>query len=204
MKFKFRSLLISLILLLVGMQVNYIYAANENNKTDVVIFGDSITYKGNWNELFPDLNIVNLGIEGDTAYNLKKRIGQVYRYNPKYCVILVGFNDICCSKDDVDFIYKNYTYVLKKLMQRNITPVIMSTTYANEKLKNYKEVNNKIYTLNNKLQLYAADNNINFIDLNKYLSKNKLLLKEYAADHVHLNQKAYKVWRNEIKGIINK
>lgn len=199
-----RLIIIFSISFLVCLFVSSAITANQQHKTDVVMFGDSITEQGRWENLFPDINIVNLGIGGDTAYNLKKRIYEVYRLNPKYCFILVGFNDICGSKDPVDFIFKNYISILENLKKRDITPVIVSTTYSNDILKNFKHVNSEIDRLNEKLKKYASDNNISYIDLNSRISENRQLLREFAVDHVHLNHKAYEIWRDEIKGIIEK
>lgn len=199
---KFKTFLLVISSLLICFYTNSIITANQQYKTDVVMFGDSITARGEWSELFPGINIINLGVDGDTAYNLKKRIRQVYSYNPEYCIILVGFNDICLSRDSVDFIYKNYTWVLNKLIQRDITPVIVSTTYAADVLKNYEKVNTEIDALNQMLKKYASDNNVRYIDLNSRITKNHRLSGEYATDQVHLNDKAYKIWKDEISGII--
>ena len=66
------------------------------------------------------------------------------------------------------------------------------------------QINNKIDLLNSALKNYARTNNITFIDLNESFSQNHSLSPQFAFDHVHLNDKGYKIWRDKIKNIIYK
>ncbi len=40
----------------------------------IVFLGDSITYEGPWSELFPQTQIHNFGVDGDTSAGLLERI----------------------------------------------------------------------------------------------------------------------------------
>lgn len=203
MRFYLRLLFVLVISLLINMFVNFTIMAKQHIKADVVMFGDSLIENGKWEELFPDITIVNLGVGGNSTYDVLIRLKQVYKYNPKYCVIMAGFNDIDCYRD-FNETYNDYISILKKLKKRGITPVIMSTTYAADFFKPDENINTKIENLNNALKEYAMSNEIIFIDLNKSVSKNHYLSREFAADHVHLNEKGYEVWRDKIKNIIYK
>jgi len=195
--------LIFLIGLLVCFLMNSKIAAYQHDKADVVMFGDSLTENGKWNKLFPDINIVNLGFGGDTTHKMLRRMGEVYKYNPKYCVVMGGFNDIDQGRD-LNEIYKDYTSILKKLKNRKIIPVILSTTYVVEHFRTSALINTKIDKLNGELKEYAYNNKIIFIDLSQSLSKNHYLSPDFAVDHVHLNDKAYEIWKDKIKNIIYK
>lgn len=201
MKFNIFSFLVFITGLAISLAVGPVSKANQHYETDLVMFGDSITYGGDWQKLFPDLKVVNLGVPGDTTHNLSRRMGQVFKYKPKYCIVMSGFNDLD-NNYTFDEIYTKYTIVLEKLKQKNITPIIMSTTYTADYFRPNYFINKKIYKLNNFLKEYAHNNDVIFVDLNKYLSKNGHLKREYAKDHVHLNEKAYEIWRDELKKIL--
>ena len=90
------------------------------------------------------------------------------------------------------------------MKQNNITPIILSTLYARDFFDAKHQINNKVDLLNNELKDYAHANKITFIDLNESFSQNHSLSPQFAFDHVHLNDKGYKIWRDKIKNIIYK
>ena len=53
--------------------------------------------------------------------------------------------------------------------------------------------------LDNRLEKYAKENSITFINLNPIFAPNKILKKEFTFDDLHLNGSAYKLWAQEIK-----
>jgi lysophospholipase L1-like esterase len=203
MKFKVRLLLIFVIGLLICLLINSKIEAYQHDKADVVMFGDSLTENGKWDKLFPDIKVVNLGFGGDTTHKMLRRMGEVYKHNPKYCFVMAGFNDIDQGRD-LNEIYKDYTSILKKLKNRKIIPIILSTTYVIDHFRTPALINTKVDALNGELKEYAFNNKIIFIDLSQSFSKNHYLSPDFAVDQVHLNDKAYEIWRNKIKNIIYK
>jgi len=203
MKFKVHLLLIFIIGLLICLFINSKIMAYQYHKADAVMFGDSLTANANWKKLFPHKNIVNLGRGGDSTHDMLLRIHYVYKYHPKYCFIMAGFNDLDTHRNQ-DRVYKDYFSLLEQLQQNNITPIIMSTLYARDYFDAQCQINNKIDLLNSALKDYASTNNITFIDLNESFAQNHSLSPQFAADHVHINDKAYEIWRDKIKNIIYK
>ena len=201
MEFKPRLLLIFFIGLLICLFITSEILAYHHPKVDVVMLGDSLTENGKWNTLFPDIKIANLGVGGNTTHLMLRRICEVYKYKPKYCFVMAGFNDIDQDRD-LNKIFKDYFSILKKLKNKKITPIILSTTYVRDNYRIPEHINNKINMLNIKLEEYAFNNKITFIDLNPSLTKDHALLREFSVDHVHFNDKAYKIWKNYIKNII--
>ena len=59
----------------------------------VVFLGDSITEGGLWEELFPDLWILNRGIGGDTTVDLRERLDDAIN-EPRVVSLLIGTNDL--------------------------------------------------------------------------------------------------------------
>lgn len=203
MKLKINLLLIFIVSLLALFFTNYKIMAKQHYKTDAVMFGDSLTANGKWNKLFPGIKIVNLGRGGDSTHDMLLRINYVYKYHTKYCFVMAGFNDLDTHRNQHQ-ILKDYFSIIENLQQNNITPIILSTLYARDFFDENQHINNKIELLNNALKNYADTNKITFIDLNQSLSENHCLASQFAADHVHINDKAYEIWRDKIKNIIYK
>jgi lysophospholipase L1-like esterase len=73
----------------------------DNSKKTLVCFGDSNTHGNvsyNWvsdlGVIFPDLQILNAGVNSDLTYSLLQRIDDVIACQPDFITILVGTNDV--------------------------------------------------------------------------------------------------------------
>lgn len=172
-----------------------LFSIYQTEQADIIMLGDSITFGINWNELF-NKPIINRGIGGDTTTGFLFRIEQVIKLKPKKVFIMGGINDIRRYKE-VPYIFSNYKKIITILRKNNIIPYVQSTLLTND--HNY---NSKVIELNILLKKYCETNNIQFIDLNKELSKNTLLLEQYTIDGIHLNADGYKVWRELIEDYI--
>lgn len=166
-------------------------------QSDIVMLGDSITCAVSWNELF-NYPIVNRGINGDTTSGFLQRLDEVLELKPKKVFIMGGINDIFQSYS-VEEIFENHKKIVQKLKEQKITPFIQSTLYTAKKENGY---NDKVTQLNRLLEQYCIENKIAFIDLNKKLSKDGLLIQAYTHDGLHLKANAYAIWRDEIQQYI--
>ena len=101
----------------------------------------------------------------------------------------LGINDIG-RYEDVANIFSNYKNIISILTENNITPYVQSTL-----LTSINDYNLKVIELNILLKKYCEDNGIQFIDLNKELSKDNRIIEEYTGDGVHLNAKGYQIWK---------
>lgn len=173
-----------------------IYKIYETKNTDIVMLGDSITYRVNWNELF-NMPIVNRGIDSDTTTGFIHRMDLIYKLNPKKVFIMGGINDIM-EGYTVDKIFSNYKIILQNLLERNITPYVQSTL-----LTSRNNLNIHVKELNILLKEYCDNNKITFINLNKKLSHNDKLLREYTHDGLHLNSHGYTIWKQVIARYLN-
>ena len=175
-------------------QVDF-YKIFETKKANIVMLGDSITYRMYWNELF-NKPIINRGIGSDTTEGFIHRMDSIYKLKPKKVFVMGGINDIG-KEYEVNQIFSNYQKILQGLKDNNITPYVQSTL-----LTSRKDINPKVIELNTLLKKYCEDNNIHFIDLNKELSKDNLIIEKYTTDGVHLNAKGYQVWKSKIKNYL--
>lgn len=180
-----------------------LYEVYKDKQYDIVMLGNSITQGVNWMELLGRTNIANRGISSDILEGFTARIEYIYKLNPKYVFIMGGINDIY-NRYPIQDIFKNYTYLISLLKTRNINVVVQSTLYVNPKWKYAEERNKEVENLNNLLESYCKNNNIEFIDLNKKLSKNKVLNIDYTYDGLHLNGKGYKIWGEEVEKMLKK
>ena len=168
---------------------------SQNTKYTTVMLGDSITDEGQWDELLDNPLVQNRGISGDTTDGVLERLDSINK-NIKQVFIMIGVNDIMRGKE-VDEVYSNYLKIIKFFQDRNIKVYIQSTLFIGE--RRAENFNIKVEDLDKRLEKYAKENNITFINLNPIFAPNKVLKKEFTFDDLHLNGTAYKLWAQEIR-----
>ena len=168
---------------------------SQNTKYTTVMLGDSITDEGQWDELLDNPFVQNRGISGDTTDGVLERLDSINK-SIKQVFIMIGVNDIMRGKE-VDEVYSNYLKIIKFFQDRNIKVYIQSTLFIGE--RRAENFNIKVEDLDKRLEKYASENNITFINLNPILAPNKILKKEFTFDDLHLNGTAYKLWAQEIR-----
>lgn len=173
-------------------------------KGSVVMLGNSITYRVNWNELLNRNDIINRGIGKDITKGFYNRLDYVINVDPQLCFIMGGINDILKNipqKEIVDNLHK----IIKALKNKSIKPFIFSVLYVSDIYPRHKTINKTIKHLNNKLMIICKTENIEFIDLNTSLSEKSKLKKQYSSiDGLHLNSEGYEAWEKVISPIINR
>ena len=167
----------------------------QNDKYKTMMLGDSITDEGRWDELLNIDTVQNRGISGDTTSGVLERLDSIGK-NIENVFIMIGVNDIMRGAS-VDEIFANYLKIIKVFQEKNIKVYIQSTLYIGERRAG--NFNTEVEALNKKLEIYASENKITFINLNPIFAPNKILEKKYTSDDLHLNGSAYKLWAQEIK-----
>ena len=61
---------------------------------DVLFYGDSLTAGGNFGDFFPDLHVVNLGINGATLEDLTEWVPRVSAHHPDKIFVMAGGNNL--------------------------------------------------------------------------------------------------------------
>ncbi len=109
----------------------------------------------------------------------------------------------------IDRTISNYGEVMAQLRERGVNFCIYCVSPATSVGNEYKypfygtaEVRSQINRMfNEKLRAFCQSNGYKFIDIYDRVSdKDGLMLKEYAGDEIHLNKKAVRFVRAEIKG----
>ncbi len=156
----------------------------------VVFLGDSITEGGLWHEWFPDVAVVNRGIDGDTTAGVLARLDSALTGPPAALFLLIGTNDLTMRakpeeiaarvENIIDAIHEaapDTRVVLQSVMPRN--------TRFHAKLR----------TLNDMYRRVAVERDVEFIDLWPALSTNDGTLRpEFTLDDLHLGGAGYRAW----------
>lgn len=165
-------------------------------RADVVMFGDSLTASGHWQEMFPRRSIINRGISGERVDSALLRLDHITAAEPRLVFIMLGINDISRSAgpDDVAI---SYGKIIERLADVN-SIVVQSTLFTSNEVHNAA-----IKRLNSALMALCSNTaNCRFLDLNASLSRNGSLRPEFTTDGVHLNGAGYRMWENQIRPIM--
>lgn len=166
---------------------------------DIVMFGDSLTERGHWQDMFPDVRIGNRGIGGDDTSGMLARMAAVVATGANTVFIMAGTNDLS-RHTAPDIIAKNIMTIAKNFSQQGIKPIIQSTIFSDEQRKGK---NLKIRQINESLKLNAQANGFIYVDINRFLAPNGYLMNGYTVDGTHLSVEGYQVWKKALDRIIN-
>lgn len=183
-----------------------------------VSFGDSITYRGGWQEpIINELGLIhtNCGIgstslsgSGNNAYWQDVRLNVIKENEPDILTILGGANDLVqvgVIGDDNDFETKNtntfigaYAYIIENLLtwKPNLQIIILGTTYAHNDGTDYSD--SVTYTdYSNASKLVAEYYGLPFVDLHSETGFNKFTMNNtpfniYSNDNIHPNAEGCK------------
>ncbi len=179
-------------------------AYTVKNKTQehgkIVFYGDSITEMCDTDTYYPDLDIVNRGISGDTTAGMLERLeNNLLSIEPSTVLFLGGINDVD-KNISVEEITNNIENIVSQIKTRlPECKVIVQSVYPvnKEKLPRYlNKVNNrdndKVHEINQRLPSICEKYGCLYIDINKILSDEQgNLNSRYTRDGLHLTKKAY-------------
>ena len=80
----------------------------------IVFLGDSLTQDGDWAAWFPEYNVVNQGVGGDTTDDVLARLDRVVAARPDSVLLLVGTNDLA-TRRSVEHLVRNIQSILVQL-----------------------------------------------------------------------------------------
>jgi lysophospholipase L1-like esterase len=172
----------------------------DKKKAKIVMFGDSITQKGDWEALLNRDDVKNSAVGGTTTTDYVGMVHKnIVRYKPSICFIEGGMNDILIGIS-VERTKQNYRRVLDTLVANKIVPVVQSTLYQ----ENNPDSKIMVDSINAFLADYCLTREIYYLNLNAILSSSTGLKPEYSLDGTHINEKAFEVWSEEVKRVLEK
>lgn len=172
------------------------FAAHPAQPGDILFLGDSITAGGNWDELFPGLNIKNRGINADTTTGVLARMEPVTSGKPAAIFILIGTNDLPWYEHRHDeMILSTYHEILTKIQQDSPKTKV----FVESILPRAHSYAKRIQGLNPQLKELAESFGYTFIDLYPHFADaNGDLRAEFNNDHLHLLAAGYQCWKEQL------
>lgn len=177
-----------------------------NIDADVVFFGDSLTARYDWQKEFPEKKIVNLGLSGDSILDITQRVYMLNTVKPEKIFMMIGTNSLN-NESKIDKYYNQYVKLCEKIRETvpsselyiiSVLPV--SSSNDNRFLGGICGINNAfIVKFNAKIQQYAEQNGLKYIDLYPYYVKDGSLNPEYSKDGLHITNEAYRFWVDAIR-----
>jgi len=162
----------------------------------ILMFGDSLTYEGNWAELLHRDDIINAGISGESTHSMLYRLDSINLNDISILFIMAGINDIFLYGEKADDIFERYQMIIEYFEKQNLHVIVQSTLYIANNITEYQDINSEVDRLNSYLHTY------NFLDINTALSQNSALQASHSSDGVHLTPKAYKIWAERLKSML--
>ena len=189
--FSLAAILILLLLILPA-------CSSEPPLPEVVMFGDSMTYLGKWEELLREYNPRTDAVSGETTQFMLRRLDRTIAATPKVVAIMAGINDIRIGVD-LDRIMQNYPTMVGRFKAASITPVVQSTLFVARDFENPKAINARVTELNKRLRSLCQAEGLVYLDLNGRFSRDGVMKPEYSRDGIHPNEAAYQVWADRLR-----
>ena len=178
-----------------------------NINTDVVFYGNSITYESNFQEFFPNMKICNLGCNRDDLDDLLFRSFMIRSVHPHKIFLLGGINRLMdISLDD----FKNkYAVLVDTIIKQNPSTelFLQSLLPINADMEigsRYKDGVDKIKKANEIIKGISQSKRCTFIDLYSAYQVKDSLPSDYTRDGLHLKPDAYAIWADVVRPYIEK
>lgn len=176
-----------------------------NQGSDIYFLGNSITARGNWQELLGRQDLRNRGISGDITFGVLQRLKEVWEGHPQKVFILIGINDISRNIPD-SIILRNYYSIVEQIKKGSPGTKIYFETLlpVNGDFKVFKSHYGKdahILWLNKQIKKMGQREAVTIIDLYpKFLERaTGKLMADLTEDGLHLNIKGYHQWIGILK-----
>lgn len=176
-----------------------------NYDSDIVFFGNSLTYYSNFSAYFPETKVVNLGYPGQGLKGMLLRHKQISSVKPEKIFVMAGINDLRLDKMN----FPEFKYYYSQL----IDSIVVNNPHSKIYIENVLPVNHSIdakhpqtgHITNANLFIseLAKSKGIQYIDLYKaFADDDGELIKKFTDDGIHINSKGYDVWASILEEYI--
>lgn len=157
--------------------------------------GDSLTEAGRWEEWFPDEEVANYGVGGDTSDDVIARLPQVIEAHPSTVVLLIGTNDLAWRRS-AEHVVRNIETILVRL-RRDLPD---SQILVQSVMPRDRESAEIVREINRHLWQFAPSVRAQYLDLWPLLAlPDGELNPEYSGDRLHLTDTGYEAWLSELR-----
>lgn len=168
-------------------------------KADIVFFGDSLTYYGDFSNLFSGKTICNLGLRGDSICGMIGRVEQVKTLHPKQVYLMAGINDV--GSLALSEFMEEYSLLVQSVLSElpDTRLVLQSILPVNSLEFGISCDNKKIIQCNRIIKEIAEARDLSYIDIfTSYYDNGQMPLSE-TIDGLHLKPEAYLKWYDIIR-----
>lgn len=173
-------------------------------KADIVFFGDSLTYYGDFASVFPGRIVCNLGLRGDTLLGMIDRVEQLGLLEPRIVFLMAGINDVSLPLEEFK---RQYSMLADSIIKVKSAPTlfILSILPVNSADYCISCNNEQIRQYNNCIKEIAVNERCHFIDMfaDYYDEYKGLLSRELTRDGIHIISSAYNIWYNKATMAVN-
>ena len=167
----------------------------------LLFIGDSLIEYFDWERRFPDHTVHNLGIAGETVEGLASRLkGIIRKVNPPDMVfIMSGINNMALGSSGFIDTYRTVLQEMKRawpsasIVVHSLLPVL------------FKFISNEdIRHMNVRLKHLAAGERVLYFDIHAAFldAKGRPVAALLEDDGVHVSEKGYRVWSDEIEKLL--
>lgn len=177
--------------------------SKQHTQFDVAFLGNSLTYNSDFQESFPNVRIINLGVSGNTLKDMLRRIDLLEAAKPKKVFIMAGANDFLVeSVEQYILDYAELVITIKERLPE--TEIFIQSMLPMNEIAGKKRIEpSVILEANKQLKAFADKENITYIDLYSLYAQNDTLSLQFTDDGLHLKPKAYDVWSQAITKYLN-
>ena len=165
-----------------------------------LFMGDSLIEFFNWQERFPDREVFNYGIAGETAEGLLARLPNIINrvQSPDLVMIMTGINNV--AMEDYGFLF-TYEKIITRLRETYGQATISMTSLLPVDLF---FLGDAIPRINRRLKEIAENNNILYLDLYPlFIDENSRAITScFEADGVHLSADGYEIWARALENTV--
>lgn len=192
-----------------------LFKSQPDTTNEIIFLGNGLT-EGFDLSVFNIPNMLNRGISDDFTEGVLKRLSEVTARKPKKIFLMIGINDIL-EKVPLNDICSNYERIIQQVKQetpgtklyiQSALPVYLRKSgeamgdaarpYTESWLTTTKSMNNTISEYNKRLEQLCSKYRLTFINLHPYFLQENVLKHEYTYDGIHLGEKGYRVWRQQV------
>ena len=163
----------------------------------LLLLGDSLTEAGPWEQKFPDLEVVNAGVAGDTTSDIAARLDDVTALRPGTVVVMAGTNE--SRRATVEQVVRGLEEILFQL--RHELPdarLIVCSVLPRE-----RERADWIREVNIHVRQFAGTVKAEFLDLwPAFAEEDGELRPDLTTDRLHLTDAGYDAWAEELRGLL--
>ncbi|MDH6236523.1 GDSL-type esterase/lipase family protein [Cryobacterium sp. CG_9.6] len=157
--------------------------------------GDGLTAGGSWAEWFPEYDVTNLGLSGNTTTELVSGLDAMIASAPDVIVILAGTNDLGWRKSD-EYVVRNLETILYRLRRAlPATRILIQSVFPR-----HPDFALTIRSINRHIRQYAATQHALYLDLWPVLAlANGEIDPQFSSDQLHLTDEGYQVWLDQLR-----